>query len=150
MVHPSARAAIEREVTKAPVQPVAQGQARVGIILAGGKAQNGQVRREGEIAQGIEIAQKEIGRISQATEGTIAAVGREDEVAGDGREAARGKITRADNITGGHANRLREGDGGIVPPKTPIDKRGGGGYDTRNRITAGGAEMLRWPLGRSL
>ena len=64
MVHPSARAAIEREVTKAPVQPVAQGQARVGIILAGGKAQNGQVRREGEITQGIEIAQKEIGRIS--------------------------------------------------------------------------------------
>ena len=64
VVHPSARAAVESEVTIAPVQPVAQGQARIGIILAGGKAQNGQVRREGEITQGIEIAQKEIRHIA--------------------------------------------------------------------------------------
>ena len=64
MVHPSARAAVEREVPEAQVQTVAQGQARVGIILADGKAQNGQVRRKGDVAQGIEIAQQKIRHIA--------------------------------------------------------------------------------------
>src|SRR5699024_4143296 len=49
VIDPSARAAVEREVPEAQVQAVAQGQAGVGIILADGKAQNGQVRRKGDV-----------------------------------------------------------------------------------------------------
>ena len=79
---PAAQAAQQHEAAIAQLQPPAQGEHHVGVILLGGEL--GDVGVLGRIAQGVEVPHHQVGGDTIGHQGVIAPVGGNDIVPGGG------------------------------------------------------------------